>query len=150
MWHVYTLGQKRKKRKVLEAVQWRKDRLVRNAAAHWLAVSCDLQQQRQLLSARQGLQTFHREQVLARRAASHWRHLVARRRSQRDASSREARVTVPLTSLAAHLYTLPVSPVRSTPVHRQQPILPVSPTVQSRYVCVCVYLYGNVICHYNG
>ena len=55
-WQIYIKQCKRKKRRIAEAVEWRKQQLVKKAAAHWLAVSCDLQHQRELLAVKQGLQ----------------------------------------------------------------------------------------------
>ncbi|XP_071169108.1 protein SFI1 homolog isoform X2 [Mytilus edulis] len=82
-WYMYAQERKRKKNRINEALERRRNRLVRNGITQWLSVANDLSGLRAKFAAQQHATNAFSLHQLVQKCALHWRHWTARRKSQR-------------------------------------------------------------------
>ncbi|CAG2201768.1 SFI1 [Mytilus edulis] len=86
-WYMYAQERKRKKNRINEALERRRNRLVRNGIMQWLSVANDLSGLRAKFAAQQHATNAFSLHQLVQKCALHWRHWTARRKSQRVPAS---------------------------------------------------------------
>ncbi|XP_052101609.1 protein SFI1 homolog isoform X2 [Mytilus californianus] len=86
-WYMYAQERKRKKNRINEALERRRNRLVRNGITQWLSVANDLSGLRAKFAAQQHATKAFSLHQLVQKCALHWRHWTASRKSQRVPTS---------------------------------------------------------------
>ncbi|XP_033731059.1 protein SFI1 homolog, partial [Pecten maximus] len=82
-WYVETQNKKRKKQRLLEALERRRKRLLRQGVVQWLTMASDLTEMRAKFAAQQHAKNAFVKHQLIQRCALHWRHWTAKRKLQR-------------------------------------------------------------------
>ncbi|XP_021371875.1 protein SFI1 homolog [Mizuhopecten yessoensis] len=87
-WYTETQNRKRKKQRLLEALERRRKRLLRQGVVQWLTMASDLTEMRAKFAAQQHAKSAFVKHQLIQRCAFHWRHWTARRKLQRGDNSK--------------------------------------------------------------
>ncbi|XP_060082436.1 protein SFI1 homolog [Ylistrum balloti] len=134
-WYMETQNKKRKKQRLLEALERRRNRLLRQGVVQWLTMSSDLTEMRAKFAAQQHAKNAFVKHQLVQRCALHWRHWTAKRKLQRGDNCKVS-VKQPIAPLSSHsnVFYLKVSDLpgrkqtAASEVRIPQPVFSASPS----------------------